>query len=81
MIKRYIFILKKSLRITQKMEKGKEKKKSWYSGVLALYSGLFLLHITTTYMQDGQSFPIILFKATGITSLLIMWLYGLDNLK
>ncbi len=63
------------------MEKGKEKKKSWFSALLALYSGLFLMHITTTYLISEQSFPIILLKATGITSILVMWLYGLDNLK
>lgn len=63
------------------MREKRENKTGFFGVLLALYSGLFLIHITITYMVSGESFPITFFKATGITSILIMWLYGFDKLK
>ncbi len=49
--------------------------------VLPIVSGIVLLHITTLIVITNLGFPLVLFRAIEILCLVLMWLYGLNELN
>ena len=49
--------------------------------VLPIFSGIGLLHITTTYLHADLGILRLFFRAAVIGCMLMMWCYGLDKLK
>ncbi len=56
--------------------------KKFFKGiVLPIFSGIGLLHITTTYLHADLGILRLFFRAAVIGCMLMMWCYGLDKLN